>query len=79
MVKSLPVEEMEKLLLANITYTEAQAQKLASQRAAAVQQHLLQQGNELASRVFLKSVPIDQPPAESDQPASRVEFGVSVK
>jgi uncharacterized protein involved in outer membrane biogenesis len=78
MVKRLPAAEMEKLLLTNIRAGDQQLEGLAAARAAAVKDFLLQQGDGLAARIFLKSAPFDRPPEEAGLPASRVEFGITV-
>ena len=53
MQKDLPVEEMEKLMLANIKSGEDDVRDLALRRAETVQSWLLEQGKVPAARVFL--------------------------
>ncbi len=77
MLKDLPDEEMEKLLLANIIAGEEQIAGLAKDRALAVRNTLEELDPELKPRLFLKSGDIYKK-AESG-PASRVEFSISVK
>jgi hypothetical protein len=77
MLKKLPVEEMEKLLLANILAGEEQVQELARERAFAVRDALVATNEEIKARIFLKTPDIYQPPKEG--PASRVEFNISAK
>jgi hypothetical protein len=73
MQKELPVEEMEKLMLANLPATEDDIRLLAKQRAENVQVWLTEQGKVPAGRVFL--VP---PKVEADEKAkaSRVDFSL---
>jgi hypothetical protein len=53
LAKSLPQEEMEKLMLTHIEVTDADLQELAQQRARVVKEYLLKSGNIEASRIFL--------------------------
>jgi hypothetical protein len=53
MQKDLPVEEMEKLMLANTKASEDDVRDLALRRAETVQSWLLEQGKVPAARVFL--------------------------
>jgi len=53
MQKDLPVEEMEKLMLANLPVSEDDLNQLAVRRAEAVQTWLVEQGKVPAERVFL--------------------------
>jgi hypothetical protein len=53
MQKDLPVEEMEKLMLANIPSGDDEVRDLALRRAETVQSWLLEQGKVPAARVFL--------------------------
>jgi hypothetical protein len=53
MQKDLPVEEMEKLMLANAKAGEDDVRDLALRRAEAVQSWLLEQGKVPAARIFL--------------------------
>ena len=73
MQKELPVEEMEKLMLANLPATDEDIRQLAKQRAENVQVWLTEQGKVPAGRVFL--VP---PKVEADEKtkASRVDFSL---
>lgn len=70
--KDLPVEEMEKLLLANLPAGDEELRLLARQRAENVQTWLIEQGKVAAERIFL--VPGK---AKAEAPAAaggRVEF-----
>jgi uncharacterized protein involved in outer membrane biogenesis len=53
MQKDLPVEEMEKLMLANLPVSDEGVQELALQRAENVQIWLIEQGKVPAERIFL--------------------------
>ncbi len=76
-LKKLPPEEMEKLLLANILAEEEQMAELAKSRAMAVRDALVTVNEEIKPRLFLKKEDIYQSPKEG--PASRVEFNISSK
>ena len=71
--KDLPVDDMEKLLLANTTAGPEDLQRLAARRAEAVQNWLLEQGKVPSERVFLLA-----PKVEGDDKgkASRVDFSL---
>ncbi|MFV5214856.1 DUF748 domain-containing protein [Azonexus caeni] len=72
--KDLPVEEMEKLLLANLPAGDEELRLLARQRAENVQTWLIEQGKVAAERIFL--VPGK---AKAEAPAAaggRVEFAL---
>ncbi|HOI52220.1 MAG TPA: DUF748 domain-containing protein, partial [Azonexus sp.] len=72
--KDLPVEEMEKLLLANLPAGDEELRLLARQRAENVQTWLIEQGKVPAERIFL--VPGK---AKAEAPAAaggRVEFAL---
>ncbi|WP_029913754.1 DUF748 domain-containing protein [Pelobacter seleniigenes] len=77
MLKDLPPEEMEKLLLANIRADNEELAALARHRALAVQDALIKLDEALKPRIFLKEADIFQSPKSG--PASRVEFGISTK
>ena len=77
LLKKLPDEEMEKLLLANIIAGEEQLQELARDRALAVRDTLAIANPEIKPRLFLKKTDSLAPPKEG--PASRVEFSISAK
>ena len=51
--KELPVEEMEKLMLTNVSVTEEDMRQLAKQRAENVQGWLIEQGKVPSERIFL--------------------------
>jgi uncharacterized protein involved in outer membrane biogenesis len=76
-LKSLPPEEMEKLLLANIRAGDEEIAALAKARAMAVRDGILAINPELKSRLFLMTTEIYAEPESG--PASRVEFGINAK
>lgn len=73
MQKDLPVEEMEKLLLANLPASDEDVKELALQRAETVQGWLIEQGKVPAERVFL--VPPKRG-ADDKGNGSRVDFSL---
>ena len=75
LAKSLPQEEMEKLLLANISVTDEDLRLLADQRARAVQEAVLKAGI-AAERVFLLATTIEAPAAKDKAKASRVDLSL---
>lgn len=77
MLKELPVEEMEKLLLANIQVDDEVLAGLARQRALHVREALVADQEQISGQIFLKPTDIFQPPKSG--PASRVEFGIASK
>jgi hypothetical protein len=77
LLKSLPVEEMEKLLLSNVIVGEEELAELAKQRAFQVRDALVAQNEAIKAQIFLMKTDIYQAPKEG--PASRVEFNISSK
>lgn len=77
LLKSLPTEEMEKLLLANIQAGDDEMAALAKARAMAVHDSLIAINIELKPRLFLMTTDIYAEP--KDGSVSRVEFGISAK
>lgn len=73
LTKTLPPEEMEKLLLANYAVDEEALRRLARQRAEAVQRWLIEQGELPAGRLFLVSL---KDGADKQNPGRRVEFAL---
>lgn len=74
--RSLPVDEMEKLLLGYLTVNDEDVQLLASKRAQVVRDWFIEKGEVAAERVFLLSsaAPADK---GAGKPASpRVEFSL---
>jgi uncharacterized protein involved in outer membrane biogenesis len=77
LLRELPQEEMEKLLLANIVAGEEEIAELAKNRALAVRDALVGANEEIKPRIFLKKTDIYQPAEKG--PDSRVEFSISAK
>ncbi len=75
LAKSLPKDEMEKLLLANSTISDEALRQLAEQRARAVQQGLLKAGIS-AERVFLIAASIAAPEAKDKAKLSRADLSL---
>lgn len=71
--KGLPIEEMEKLMLANASATDEDIRQLAKQRAENVQVWLLDQAKIPTERIFLVPPKIN---ADKELKASRVEFSL---
>lgn len=69
--KDLPVEDMEKLILANTAVTDDDVRSLARRRAENVQVWLIEQGKVAPERLFL--VP---PKAGDTAPGARVDFSL---
>jgi hypothetical protein len=76
MVKSLPVPEMEKLILTHIEVGEEELRQLASQRANAVKEALLRTGKIEAGRLFLVEPRALTPEKKEGLKGSRVEFRI---
>jgi uncharacterized protein involved in outer membrane biogenesis len=77
MVKSLPVAEMEKLMLTNIQAGDEELRQLATRRANAVKDALLQSGKVEAERMFIVE-PKGLTPEKKDKVRdSRVEFKIA--
>ena len=70
--KSLPVPEMEKLMLTNIRITDNELTELASRRAKAVKDYILKSGSIDPKRVFLLANQLG--PGEKGQPGNRAEL-----
>lgn len=73
--KSLPVPEMEKLLLANIDAGDNQLRELAETRAANTRNWLIEKGNVSGERIFVLEPKIERQ-ANSQKSAGRVEFSL---
>jgi hypothetical protein len=76
MVKSLPVPEMEKLMLTNIEVGEEELRQLAAQRANTVKETILKSGKIEAERLFIVE-PNGLTPEKKDKVKdSRVDFKI---
>jgi flagellar motor protein MotB len=72
--KSLPVPEMEKLMLTNIKVTDDDLRALASRRALAVKDYILKSGEVEPQRVFLVEPSSLSPEKKEKLSNSRVDF-----
>lgn len=79
LVKHLPDEELEKLLLANTKIGNEELTSLAQLRAATVVTALTEPGRIPRDRIFLGTSDIAAMPAGEGLSRSRVEFGMAVK
>ena len=76
MAKSLPTEEMEKLIIDNTKVGDEELRLLAERRARAVSQWLIQQGQIGEDRVFLVAPKLGAPEAKDQAKASRVDLSL---
>jgi len=77
LTKELPAEEMEKLMLASLPAGDEELRALATRRARAVQNWLVEQGQIPLSRVFLLPVQLGAAPESSGQSSrNRVDFSL---
>jgi uncharacterized protein involved in outer membrane biogenesis len=72
--KSLPVPEMEKLMLTHTEVTDDDLRQLASQRALKVKDYLLKSGKVTADRIFLVEPKSLAPEKKEKLKDSRVDF-----
>jgi len=73
-VKSLPDDEMRKLIITNTVVGETELQKLARDRATAVMNFLVKKGEMPPQRLFQKNDDIHKAPEKEGTVRSRVEF-----
>ena len=73
-VKSLPVPEMEKLMLTHIEIKDDDLRQLASRRALAVKDYIVKSGKVTADRVFLIEPKSLAPEKKEGLKDSRVDF-----
>ena len=73
--KSLPVAEMEQLMLANIDAGKAEMQELAERRAQAARDWLVDKGTIATERIFVLA-PKTEAEADGKKVGSRVEFSL---
>jgi uncharacterized protein involved in outer membrane biogenesis len=76
MLKSLPVPEMEKLILTHIEAGDEELRQLAAQRANAVKEAILQSGKVEAERLFIVEPKSLTPEKKQGLKDSRVEFKI---
>ena len=75
--KALPVDDMEKLMLANLSVSDENLRALATQRAQVVQSWLVAQGQVPLSRIFLLPVKLGTGASgSSDTGQNRVDFSL---
>jgi hypothetical protein len=74
--KTLPVEEMEALLLQNITVRPESMVRLAQDRGIAAQAWLVEKGGLEQSRVFLLGPRVDGDAPKGVAPGGRVDFSL---
>ncbi|MEW9899072.1 DUF748 domain-containing protein [Chitinivorax sp. PXF-14] len=72
--KDLPVAEMEKLMLANLSLTAEDLRLLANRRAQLVKDYLLKSARLGEDRVFLIAPHLDGKDKDGSGPASRADF-----
>jgi hypothetical protein len=76
LVKSLPNEEMEKLIVTHTEVGDEELRLLASQRANAVKDAILRSGKIDAERLFIIEPKTLAPEKKENQKDSRVEFKI---
>lgn len=76
MLKDLPPEEMEKLMLTHLEIKDDDLRVLASQRAAQVKDYILKSGKVEPERIFLVDSRTIQQEKGAGKKASRVEFTI---
>jgi uncharacterized protein involved in outer membrane biogenesis len=79
LVKNLPVEEMEKLMIANVDIDDDDLLNLGNQRAQAAKNWLIQNGKVPEGRIFILASKIGKPEAAdsgSGAAGSRVDFSL---
>lgn len=74
LLKTLPVEDMEKIILASYVISEADLENLADQRAQAVRTKLLGQEGISSDRIFLLSSTGAAEPSDGKPAQARAEF-----
>jgi hypothetical protein len=77
MVKTLPVPEMEKLILTHIEVGDEELHQLASQRANTVKEAIQRSGKVEAERLFIVEPKTLAPEKKENLKDSRVEFTIS--
>ena len=73
MLKDLPPDEMERLILANIEVTDSDLRQLAAKRAQSVKEMFLKSGN-VAERIFIVEPKTVAPEKKEKVKDSRVNF-----
>lgn len=78
LAKSLPPEEMKKLIITNTVVGDAELTNLAHERVVAVKNFLITKGNVPAERMFQKNDNIFKAPEKETSSRSRVELNAIV-
>jgi Domain of Unknown Function (DUF748) len=76
LLKDLPVEEMEKLMLANITVTDDDLVRLANQRGQAAKEALTRSGEVALERVFLVAPKVEAVKPDAEVKGGRADFAL---
>jgi hypothetical protein len=76
MLKSLPVPEMEKLILTHIEVGDDELRQLAARRADTAKETILRSGQVKAERLFILEPKTLAPEKKENQKDSRVEFKI---
>jgi hypothetical protein len=74
--KSLPVPEMEQLMLAHLQITDDDLRRLSAQRAQVVQDYLVKTGQVAPQRVFIVEAKTLSPEPKDKVRDSRVDFSL---
>ncbi len=74
--KSLPAEEMEKLMLTNIQVSDDDLVKLANERGQAAKDFLTRSGEVVLERVFLIAPMVEAPKPDDKLKGSRADFAL---
>lgn len=74
LIKDLPDNEMQKLIIANTAVGENELQSLARERAVSVMNYLIAKGGLPSERLFQKNDDIHKAPEKETSGRSRVEF-----
>ena len=78
LTKSLPVADMEKLMMENAPVGDAELKALAERRAAAVKKYLEEEGKVPSERLFLVSPKLNADGITDKGKPSRVDFAVQL-
>jgi hypothetical protein len=75
LTKSLPIDEMEQLILAHTTISDEELHELAQHRASTVLHWLIEQGSISSERIFVLGTKVESASA-GQQPNSHVVFSI---
>ncbi len=79
LIKTLPPEEMNKLIITHTTVGRPELQALAHERVVAVMNYLVRKGNVPAARIFQRDDDVFKAPEKESIPRSRVELNAIVQ